>query len=73
MQEHRNRPACNPEEEDCSELIDQEYKDYGIGNLGWSGLFKTIAPDVIAILMLWVFVSNNEISEFVYKDNYYIK
>ena len=36
-------------------------------------MFKTIAPDVVAILMLWVFVSNNEISDFVKKDDYYQK
>ena len=73
MQEHSNRPACNPEAEDCSEVIGLEYKSYGMSNLGWSGMFKTIAPDVVALLMLWVFVSNNTITEFVYKDNYYHK
>ena len=73
MQEHSNRPACNPDEEDCSEFIGLEYKSYGISNLGWSGMFKTIAPDVVAALMLWVFISNNEIKEFVYKENYWHK
>ena len=62
---------CNPDQEDCSFVLDQEIKSYGLSNLGWSGLFKTIVPDITAFIMLLVFYEYNDVTEFVYKKNYW--
>lgn len=64
---------CNPDKEDCSHILDEDIKEYGLSNLGWSGLFKTIVPDITAALMLTVFYAYNDISTFEYKKDYWHK
>ena len=64
---------CNPDREDCSHILDEEIKEYGLSNLGWSGLFKTIVPDLTAALMLTVFYAYNDVSTLEYKKDYYHK
>jgi len=54
-------PLCEIETEDCQNVIEVTYKVYGVKNLGWSSLFKTLTPDVIAWWMLLSYMSDNDI------------
>lgn len=58
------RKRCDPNEEDCSHVIDKEFKDYGVNNLGWSAFFKITAPDLLAVLMFWYHYRNNNVTDF---------
>jgi len=53
--------VCEIETEDCQNVIEVVYKVYGVKNLGWSSLFKTLTPDVIAWWMLLSYMSDNDI------------
>ena len=57
----KRKPKCDTNEEDCSHLVDQEFKSYGINNLGWSALFKAVVPDAVAFLMFWYHYSENKV------------
>ena len=58
------RGRCDPNEEDCSHVIDEEFKDYAVNNLGWSALFKITVPDLLAGLMFWYHYRNNNVTDF---------
>ena len=64
----RNKPRCDTNEEDCSHLVDQEFRSYGINNLGWSALFKAVVPDAVAFLMFWYQYNDNKAKKFKYCD-----
>jgi len=64
------KKKCDPNEDDCSHVLDEEFKDYGIRNLGWSAIFKTVMPDLLAIVMFWWHYRQNEST---IKDFKYVK
>ena len=52
--ELRNGPdRCNPNEDDCSHVLEEEFTPYGVNNLGWSAFFKIMVPDLVAGIMFW--------------------
>lgn len=63
------KAKCNTNEEDCNELIDEEFKEYAVNNLGWSALFKNVVPGLIGIIMFWVHSSENNVQRFDYDRN----
>ena len=65
----RKRYKCDPNEEDCTELVDVEFKEYAVNNLGWSALFKIVVPDIVAAIMFYVHYSENNVKEFEYCDD----
>ena len=58
---------CDPNEEDCSDIIDTEFKSYGVNNLGWSALFKLVASDLTASFMFWYAYDDTKVKDFEYK------
>ena len=58
---------CDPNEEDCSDVIDTEFKSYGVSNLGWSSLFKLVVPDLTASLMFWYAYDETKVKDWEYK------
>ena len=61
---------CDPNEEDCSHVLDEEFKDYGVNNLGFSALFKIVIPDLLAAVMFYHHYSKNKST---IKDFKYVK
>ena len=67
----KKEPKCDVNEEDCTHVVDEEFKlinANGLNNLGWSALFKSALPDVIAFLMFWDHYSENNVKKFKYCD-----
>ena len=56
---------CNPNNEDCSDVLGEEYEDYAVKLLGWSAFFKVIVPDIVATLMYQIHAMNTKTSEFI--------
>ena len=57
------RSICNPNKENCDPYLNEEFKSYGVNNLGWSSLFKIVFPEAIASLMFWIHYRTHSITE----------
>lgn len=60
---------CNPNNEDCSNVLEEEYEDFAVKLLGWSAFFKVIVPDIVATLMYQIHAMNTKTSEFIDKND----
>lgn len=58
---------CDPNEDDCSDILDREFKSYGVNNLGWSSLFKILAPELTGVFMFWYAYDDDKVKKFEYK------
>ena len=61
-QTEENGPyRCDPNTEDCSHVLDEPFKEYGMKNLGFSAIFKVLVPDLVAGMMFWNYYANNNV------------
>ena len=63
------RAKCDTNQENCYDLVNQEFKTYAVHNMGWSALWKIVVPDLVAGLMFWVHYNENNVQRFKYCDS----
>jgi hypothetical protein len=63
------KAKCDTNDEDCNELVDEEFKQYAVNNLGWSALFKNTVPGLIGMIMYWMHASEKNLKWFDYDKN----